>query len=538
MTTPDPQHLSDGPAPTGGDPRPGGDYDELPYEGGIFAVTHPDHLAALGRLFGVPAVDPRKARMLEIGCSVGTNILPMAAGLPEAELVGMDRSPVQVAIGEARRVQLGLGNLSLRVADILEIDDSWGDFDYIICHGVYSWVPAPVRAAILRVCHDRLRPNGVSYLSYNVMPGWHAMLGVRAVLRAHTDGLGSARERVDQARAFLAWLADLEPQSQDPWHFALRAAHADLRGREDSYLLHEYLAPVNEPCTFVELLSAAREVGLQYLAEADLPTMIPANCGDKAREVLDQINGQAQSEEYMDLLRGRRFRQTLLVRDHHQLNRSLRGRSLAGFRFLPRFTRVEDPEVRGQLVVRADNEAEMTLRDPLLQRAFLALDESLPRCPSVEALSVAAGAPPGDEVAEEALADAMIAAVSRGFVDICAGPRARVPAPGQRPLTWPLARAWLAWGAAVPSQLHRSVLPSPLGRVVLRAADGTRDIDELLEVLLEALRSGELELYLSAPEPITDPDARRDELREVVELQVAELTRLGLLCPPGPNVAV
>jgi hypothetical protein len=174
----------------------------------------------------------------------------------------------------------------------------------------------------------------------------------------------------------------------------------------------------------------------------------------------------------------------------------------------------------------------MTLRDPLLQRAFLTLDDSLPRCPGVEALAAAAGAPPGDEVAEEAVADAMIAAVSRGFVDICASPRARVPAAGQRPMTWPLARAWLGWGAAVPSQLHRSVLPSPLGRVVLRAADGTRDIDGLLEVLLDALRSGELELYLSAPEPITDPDARRDELREVVELQVTELTRLGLLCPP------
>jgi predicted O-methyltransferase YrrM len=506
----------------------GRDYDALPYEGGVFAVTHPDHLCALARLFGVAAPDPTEARVLELGCSVGTNLLPMAAGAPQARFVGIDQSAVQIGIAEQRRAQLGLDNCRLVAGDLREIDEQWGTFDYIICHGVYSWVPEAVRAAILRLCKERLSPRGVAYISYNVLPGWLPMLGVREALRAHTEGIEGAQERVSQARAFLAFMASLEPESSDPWHATMRTAHAQLERCPDSYLLHEYLAPVNAPCTFLDFVAAARSHGLQYLAEADLPTMIPANCGANAREVLDQIHGQAQSEQYLDLLRGRRFRQTLLVHGDLEVDRDLRPPRLAGVRLLPRFEVLESPPQAGRLVLRAENEAELTLLDPLLQRAFLALQAASPRNPTVESLA-AAGGLAGDPVAEEAVADAMLTAATRGFVTLCARPRARAPTDLSRPLAWPAASAWARWGGAVPSQLHRAVLPSPLGRLLLQSCDGARDQNDLIQVVLDAMEAGELEIEAQGAggEALGAPSV--EGLAALVQEQVAELARLGLL---------
>lgn len=513
------------------------DYDALPYEGGVFAVTHPDHLCALARLFGVAAPDPRRARVLELGCSVGTNLLPMAAAAPGARFVGIDQSAVQIGIAEQRRAQLGLDNCQLIAGDLCEIDDSWGIFDYIICHGVYSWVPEAVRQAILRLCRARLSPQGVAYVSYNVLPGWLPMLGVRAALRAHTEGIEGAHERVAQARAFLRFLAGLEPGSADPWHHTLRTAQAQLERCADSYLLHEYLAPINEPCTFLDFVGAARAAGLQYLGEADLPTMIPSNCGEGAREVLDQIHGQAQSEQYLDLLRGRRFRQTLLVHAEQEVDRDLKPRRLAGVRVLPRFEVLEAPEQGGRLVLRAENDAEMTLHDPLLQRAFLALRAASPRNPTVEALA-AAGAPPGDPEAEEAVADAMLTAATRGFVTLSAAPRARAPLRLDRPRAWPLARAWAAFGGAVPSQLHRAVLPSPLGRLLLCAADGEHDQDDLLQLILDAIAGGELDVEVEGAEGAAAPPSRA-LLGPLLRAQLEELAALGLLtdAAEGPAAA-
>ena len=40
-----------------------------------------------------------------------------------------------------------------------------GDFDFIICHGVYSWIPEALREDLLRVCRERLTPDGVAMVS-------------------------------------------------------------------------------------------------------------------------------------------------------------------------------------------------------------------------------------------------------------------------------------------------------------------------------------------------------------------------------------
>ena len=160
-------------------------YDEVPYHSFPFPETHPDRLAMIGRLFGLIPPDVTRCRVLELGCAGGGNIMPMAALYPNSRFVGIDLSARQVEAGTRNISQLGLSNIELRHGSITDVDDSWGQFDYILCHGVYSWVPAAVQDKILDICKWNLSPDGIAYVSYNTLPGWHMRGMIREIGRAH-----------------------------------------------------------------------------------------------------------------------------------------------------------------------------------------------------------------------------------------------------------------------------------------------------------------------------------------------------------------
>jgi cyclopropane fatty-acyl-phospholipid synthase-like methyltransferase len=148
-------------------------YDKVPYESEPFVQTHPDRLATLGRLFGLSPVPITQCRVLELGCAGGGNLIPMACQLPQSRFVGVDFSKRQVEMGRKVIQVLSLSNIRIGLANIMDVDQTWGVFDYIICHGVYSWVADDVQEKILSIAKENLAENGIAYVSYNTYPGWH-----------------------------------------------------------------------------------------------------------------------------------------------------------------------------------------------------------------------------------------------------------------------------------------------------------------------------------------------------------------------------
>src|SRR5262245_21338275 len=157
-------------------------YDVLPYGDRTHPRTHPDLLATVAMLFGMAPAPPERCRVLELGCAGGANLIAMAAALPGSDFLGIDLSARQVASGRERVRAKGLANVELRPMSILDLGEGFGRFDYILCHGVYSWVPADVRDKILAVCGANLAPQGVAYVSHNCYPGWHAWGMVREMM--------------------------------------------------------------------------------------------------------------------------------------------------------------------------------------------------------------------------------------------------------------------------------------------------------------------------------------------------------------------
>ena len=298
-------------------------YDQIPYDAVPIPDTHPDHLCVLGRIFGLPTADPERCRVLEFGCADGANIIPLAYYLQRSEFVGVELSQVQVDTGRVLIEQLQLKNIELLHHDVLTLPDTLGTFDYIIAHGIYSWVPPPVQSRILELCGALLAPHGVAYISYNTLPGWRGRAMLRDMLLHHCRNLHTPRERLQAAEELLDFLhhgyAELESPSVD-W---LKQEVAHLRSASRSYLFHEYLEDTNAPILFSDFMQRAQQHGLKYLCDSDLYTMFPSTLGDAAAKMLEPYDDLLEQEQYMDFLRVRPFRRSVLCRAQCELEREL-----------------------------------------------------------------------------------------------------------------------------------------------------------------------------------------------------------------------
>ena len=291
-------------------------YDAVPYESFPFAQSHPARMAGMARLFGLAAPDISKARVLELGCSFGGNLLPLALRYPEARFVGADLSEVQINYANKIKGELGATNVTFRQANILHMAKEPEQYDYIITHGVYSWIPPEVQDAMLELYGKQLTPDGVGYISYNVYPGWKMREVVREMMLFHVGHLTDAKTKLAQARAILQYAAKLHANNQAAFG-RLMAEEANLLMRcADSYIYHEHLEPNNRPCYFHQFVAAAAKHRLTYLGESALSDMLPdrhgADLANTARQISD--GNIVACEQYIDLLTNRAFRQTLLVR--------------------------------------------------------------------------------------------------------------------------------------------------------------------------------------------------------------------------------
>lgn len=287
-------------------------YDAVAYEGQSNALSHPNHMAVVATLFGLAPPSVATCRVLEFGCGDGANLLPMAAGLPDARFVGCDLSPPAIATARQAVAELGLANVTLVSEDLSELPEALGEFDYMIAHGVYSWVPARVREAMFAFAGRRLRPNGVMFVSYNVYPGCHVRQAVWEVLRLHIERVDGAQARLDRARELAAALA--EPGiTQNKTDALLRAEFKRVAQVTDSALYHDDLAEPNDPVYFGEFAAHAARHGLRFVSEAQLRVTVPVGVAPAMQRQFAGLD-RLEREQYLDFAHLRRFRQSLLCR--------------------------------------------------------------------------------------------------------------------------------------------------------------------------------------------------------------------------------
>lgn len=291
-------------------------YDERVYTSNAFYYSSPSHLRAAAHLYNLETVPLENARVLELGCAGGGNLLPFAVAYPNAHVVGVDLSPVQIEQGQQVVQALGLKNLHLKAMSLTDITpETFGQFDYIISHGVFSWVPSEVREAMMRIVRDNLSPNGIAYISYNTYPGWKAGDIVRDAMLLHSHSAQNDQEKLASAKAMLNLLSEgmAHNNALAP---SLRAAVAQLREHSDYYIAHEYLETFNNPCYLLEFVNMADQYSLAHVGDADPHAELSTTYGQNVQlhhSLIAMGQPREVRQQYLDFAIGRNFRKSLLV---------------------------------------------------------------------------------------------------------------------------------------------------------------------------------------------------------------------------------
>jgi SAM-dependent methyltransferase len=294
-------------------------YDELRYNNFPILQTHPGRLWVLAKLAGLEPAPVETCRVLELGTSEAANIIGMAVTLPDAQFTGVDLARGPLARGQRVIDDVGLRNVRLLRMNLLEFDESLGKFDYILTHGIYGWTPPEVGAKVLEIAQRCLTPEGIAFVSYNTHPSGHIRRLVRDMMLYHAGRFENPAERLQHARGFLKVLALGRPEP-DPFDAAAADYARVLLEHTDSALFHDDLAPVYEPVYFHDFVARARANGLQYAGEAS-GYDAPRNMRPEAMEaVREMAAGDAIAEQqYLDFLRMRGFRKSLLCRQEREL---------------------------------------------------------------------------------------------------------------------------------------------------------------------------------------------------------------------------
>jgi len=527
-------------------------YDDVPYLSLSFAETHPDRMAVIATLAGLEPPAVERCRVLELGCASGGNLAGMAYTLPNAEFTGIDYSARQISEGRELHRAVGLANVRLERRDILDIDPGFGQFDYIVAHGVYSWVPAPVRAKLLEICRQNLAPSGVAYVSYNTYPGWHMLAGLREMMLWHTRNIADPHQRADAARHLATFLTEAleagQPRQGSFLHayMALLESSRDNLDKRDSLLLHDELSPVNDPLYFHEFVEDAHRHGLQYLAETPLSLAMPSNLRpDVAASVRSMAKDAIELEQYMDFLRNRTFRQSLLCHEdltvQHQLRASPEtlGRFAVATEAKPEDPTL-DPAAPGIARFRSANGAALTTDHPVSKAALLHLAAISPTAVPFGDLAEAAqnrvyGSASRDADSgrrdESTLAATLLSGYcySRQLVEFHTRAPVFTTTVGERPIASAMARHLASNGYdLVPNLRHERIELDAFSRHLLPHLDGHHDRAALAEAVGELAAAGRITIEEDGHR-VDDPRRARGILEAEVDANLRWLARMALL---------
>lgn len=298
-------------------------YSELGYKSMPFPYTTPATLEAYAALVGVSAPNPKNARVLELGATYGGNIISQALFNPDATFVGIELSQEQVEKGNEVIANAGLTNVSLIQSDIASIGSEIGAFDYIIAHGVYSWVDDGVKEALLRLINEHLAEDGIAYISYNTYPGWHTMDEVRQLMMfSNRDKTQfNHKEKVLHGKTIGSIVGSqiLKYDNLKERNSKFLGALRSVMQKDEYYVGHDHLEPNNDPVYFYQFNDHLGAHNLAYLCDADLTLSMVRSFDADIADTLDKlaVNDHVAQEQYLDFMLDTTFRKSIICKAKH-----------------------------------------------------------------------------------------------------------------------------------------------------------------------------------------------------------------------------
>jgi SAM-dependent methyltransferase len=446
-------------------------FDRVRYPSQTFAVIHPTAIGAFAAIFGRPFAPFAGARVLEIGCGEGVNLINMALGAPSAEFVGVDLSEQAIAKACATARACVCANVSFHARDLLELDASIGRFDYILAHGVYAWVAPRVRQPFFRIVAERLSGQGFAVVSYNVNPGSRLRQAIRDMLVYVTKDLEEPEAKLERARSFLegeieAW------RDNEADEAAMKSEARRVIAHAPAYLYHDELTENYAPQMLTDVVMAAREAGLDYLCDAQpalsQEALFPS---DGVAAMHEQARGDwVRVEQLADFRVLRRFRYSIFCPAPSGVDRRREATRLRGLWACGDLTVAKpDPGAEDCASFEA-GQIKLRTNDPELARFLTRLADSFPL---PIPLDLASQSP--------SLADRIFHLWVRQAIELHTAPPPLVATPSDYPRVGALARVQAANGEAALATLRHSMIQidDAFVRALVPLVDGTRNRSQL-----------------------------------------------------------
>ena len=473
--------------------------ERIPYPGGAWEHSHPDRIAANARMHGMQSAPVERCHVLELGCGAGRNLVAIAYGLPHARCTGIELAARPVELGRELVAALGLSNVELQHRDLLDVPADLGEFDYIIAHGVYSWVPAPVRDALMSVFARHLAPRGIAYLNFNALPGGHLRRLVRDMMRFRLAVFDDPEAHGEDAVRFVRLVAAAQPEGSS-YRRILEEEIGRIERNPPSVLFHDDLVPHHQAFHFRRVVEHAARHGLQYLCEARPADVHPDRYPAEIQSALRRFGGgRIAREQCFDFLVCQMYRCSLFCREGIALAPV---EDLDGMRGLRAASPIRSATAPADLTdgipvtFRAPDGASVRLDDSAAKAALEILAERWPASVEVESLLRNARRRAGrrgrpTRLERREFSGFLATNHATGFVDLHTWEPPLATAVGNRPVASALARAEIEHAVRTTSLRHRRVeIDDPIAAALLARLDGTRDLAALHADVSRAFPAG------------------------------------------------
>ncbi|MDX1949048.1 MAG: methyltransferase domain-containing protein [Rickettsiales bacterium] len=312
-------------------------YNKIAYETSYLAETNPELLQARAFLFGLNSANAANSRVLEIGCGSGENLIELAKKFPQSKFLGFDEASNAIEKANSNANYLDLKNIEFKNSSIQDFN-STEKFDYIIAHGVFSWIDDDNRNKILKIASENLDDNGVFYVSYNVLPGFNFSEVLRQMMIFHTKGIEVAEEKIIHAKNLLEFINEtLKFYPDNIYKKQFSEEFEKLVSQPDWYIFHEFLEKNNKAFYFHEFINLINNFDLQFLSEISIAAMNIENLPKFSYDILANIDDLIRVEQYIDFILNRKFRSSLLCKKAVKLCRNLQNINVEDKSFYAKF---------------------------------------------------------------------------------------------------------------------------------------------------------------------------------------------------------
>jgi trans-aconitate methyltransferase len=496
-------------------------YDRVMYPSFVFPATGPERLATEAVFCGMETAAPAKCRYLELGCGDGANLLLHASEWPNSEFTGIDLSGPRIEEAKSYARQLQLENVTFHHADITSFRSAdLGEFDFIVAHGLYSWVPENVREKIRELYSECLAPRGVGYISYNAFPGCHIREMLWGMIRFHTASISDPKTKIERSIQLLNAIKELTPHAI--YREMIASEVKEMTSRVFGSIYHDDLSGSNQPFYLHEFVRDIEPYGLKYICDVRPLSVSGIDKPPKVEEIVGKFSTDSiDIEQYTDFFMWTRFRNSLVCRTAQHFDRKPSFETLQRFRFYADAKPVSPAPVLDDGVPESFSMAQGTIEfdDFVIKRALVRLSKINPHCLAFDELLefISEGI---DDRRNDEIIQKLLRYVNIGLLRI----RMYEPPFTDNPGEFPCASTFARWQAEKGYNPITSLsglnltLEHPGMAVLLSKLDGTRNRANLYEEMSE---------YYEVPEGEEDKFAL--EFPRMIDAQLDRLGKLAFL---------